>query len=226
MLKSLAVKLGRSLPEQLLARVHELNHLKTLLRLQDINCVLDVGANIGQFASELRMIGYTGRIVSFEPTRHVFKQLQTNFRSDTLWSGHCVALGSKSGPAIINVAHNLTVLSSFHPLKTARTDVRPETVEMRRLDELENIVGEHERVFLKMDTQGFDVEVFNGARAILPRVLGLQSEICIDPLYDGMPSYLEALSTYTDAGFALYDMSLVSRAADGCLVEMNCFMRR
>ena len=48
--------------------------LKALNRF-DVDLVLDVGANVGQFASELRLVGYKGSFVSFEPLSVAHKTL-------------------------------------------------------------------------------------------------------------------------------------------------------
>jgi hypothetical protein len=82
------------------------------------------------------------------------------------------------------------------------------------------------RIFLKMDTQGYDLEVFSGATGALDRVLGLQSELSVRPLYEGMPHYIQSLETYQSAGFDLYNLSVVNRIETGGLLELNCFMRR
>jgi FkbM family methyltransferase len=202
--------------------------LKRLLDAHEINCVLDVGANRGQYASELRGIGFSGRIVSFEPVSSEFKALSDLFKDDTNWRGHQLALGSTDGSATI-IVPRLTVLSSLRPLVKDEPGARTEVVEVRRLDRIfdstiEGVPGP--RVLLKMDTQGFDVEVFKGAGRCLDSICALQSEISIQPLYKGMPHYLEALRIYEEAGFELHDLTVVLRAGDGALRELNCFMVR
>lgn len=232
MLKGIALRLiasGCRVPQQeRFERLQELGMLKRLLDAHAINCVLDVGANRGQYASELRGIGFCGRIVSFEPVPSEFKVLSDSFRDDTNWKGYQLALGSTDGSATITVPR-LTVLSSLRPLIRDEPGARTEVVEVRRLDRILESAIEGvptPNVLLKMDTQGFDVEVFKGAEGCLGSIRALQSEISIQPLYEGMPHYLEALRIYEDSGFELHDLTVVARNEDGGLQELNCFMVR
>lgn len=218
---------GWRVPQQArLDRLHELVMLKDLLDSLEINCVLDVGANRGQFARELRGIGFVGQIVSFEPVRREFSNLYEAFRHDSKWKGYQLALGSADKSGTINVPR-LTVLSSLLPPVKEEPESTLEPVEIRRLDQLFSKAIEavySPRVLLKMDTQGYDIEVFKGAEGCLGEICALQSEISVRPLYKGMPHYLDALRIYEEAGFVLHDLTVVSRAHGGSLQELNCFM--
>ncbi len=225
-LKAVSLKVG--LPEARLDRVTELIHLKALLALTRINCVLDVGANRGQFSHELRAIGYRGLIVSFEPVESEYRSMQTRFADDRAWIGRQFALGSAPATLTMRVP-KLTVMSSLLEPVAFEADTRSETVAVQRLDAvLPAMLAaiDRPRVFLKMDTQGYDLEVFKGASACMDLIFGLQSELSVQPLYRAMPHYLEALAMYEAAGFDLYNLSVVNRVADGGLLELNCFMKR
>lgn len=231
LMKSLAqwgIAHGMPLPHAPWERVSELWFLRDLLLELEVDCVLDVGANRGQFALELRGIGYAGRIVSFEPIASEFEALRTAFSKDTRWHGLNLALGSTDEVKTLTIPR-LSVLSSLLDSRVEEPNARVEQVVVRRLDGLfaEALAGAAcRRVFLKMDTQGFDLEVFRGAAGCLDRICGLQSELSIQPLYRRMPHYLEALSAYEAAGFELHNLSVVGRAPDHGLIELNGLMRR
>jgi hypothetical protein len=71
------------------------------------------------------------------------------------------------------------------------------------------------------------VEVVKGAREVLPHVMLLQSEISVDPIYEGMPHYLEALAFYESLGFTLMSLFPVARtSAYGNIIEYDCLMAR
>ncbi len=230
-LKPLALRLvaaGLRLPEWQIDRVIEMARLRDLLRSLAVDCVLDVGANHGQYAADLRAVGYRGRIISFEPVRREFDELQGAFAHDRHWSGFQIALGSTNGTANLMVPE-ATVFSSFlTPLRPMPGTTQAD-VEVRRLDSvLPRLLPEtpRPRVFLKMDTQGFDLEVFRGAEQCLGWIVGLQSEVSVEPIYAGMPHYLESLREYEAHGYLLHHVAVVNRTSQQDLLELNCYMRR
>lgn len=122
-----------------------------------------------------------------------------------------------------------SVYSSFLEKLDSQQGLTPQEVQVKRLDDIfpSLIQGiESPKVFLKMDTQGFDLEVFKGAAGCLEHIVGIQSELSIQPIYKGMPHYLEALQVYESAEFELFNLSPVNRTDNGRIIELNCFMRR
>lgn len=212
-------------------------HLKQLLPKLGIDCLLDVGANHGQYGSMLRRSGYQGRIASFEPVKASFEILRARAAKDPQWSVFNYALGAKAGEQMIHVSRS-TVMASFldatefshKQFPDGMPVARDEKVTIRTLDEVFGLVTEGlkaPRVFLKMDTQGFDLRVFAGAKRSLPLVRGLQTEISIQAIYEEMPDYLESLTTYTKAGFVMTGLYPVSRDKQTlALIELDCVMRR
>jgi FkbM family methyltransferase len=204
-----------------------------LARLR-VDLVLDVGANEGQFARELRTF-YKGPLVSIEPASQPFAVLQAASAGDAEWRTVRTALGRAQTTAQLNVA-GVTAFSSLlrvrdatlHRYPAAASTVQRETVTVRRLDSLlDEICGDAGamRIFLKMDTQGYDLEVFAGLGRWLDRIVGLQSEVSLRPLYDDMPHWIESLSTYEQAGFSVVGMFPVVRI-DGSVIEYDCLLAK
>jgi len=209
-------------------------HLRELFGQLEINCVLDVGAHVGQYGRFLRNIGYTGRIVSFEPVLANFAQLEQLRATDPNWTALRMALGNREGTMPINVA-NVTQFSSF--LSPSRysldefagySDVeRTEVVDIARLDRVfpSLISGlAAPRVFLKLDTQGYDINVLDGAGDCLSAVAALQSELSVKPLYEGMTDYLHAMSYLNGKGFEATGVFPVVRDKHLRIMEFDCVM--
>jgi FkbM family methyltransferase len=158
-------------------------HLVELLTRLRIDCVLDVGAHDGIYGSLLRQLGYTGRIVSFEPVEANFERLRRRAGSD--WTVVRLALGSASGEKRITLARDPMLHSFLQPnpygleaLPDQIPTVGSETVQVARLDEVyDEYVRPGDRVFLKVDTQGYDADVLDGAGDRLADVLALQVEL-------------------------------------------------
>lgn len=213
------------------------SHLKQLFRLMGIDCVLDVGANQGQYGMMLRKAGYKGRIVSFEPVKATYDILKKRAAGDAEWRLFNCALGAKAGEQEIHVTRSTVFASFLDPNEFSRRkypDAMPvehsETVRIRTLDEVypEAIAGlKAPKVFLKLDTQGFDLQAFAGGKNTIPTVLGMQTELSIQAIYKDMPDYLQALETYTKAGFVISGLYPVSRDRETlALIELDCVMRR
>ena len=210
-------------------------HVAGILAMYRVNCVIDVGANRGQYARELRQAGYGGHIASFEPVPDDYARLAAAARGDERWTVHPYALGREDGVIEMNAVPG-TLSSLLEPTRFgARRYERlrePRTVEVavRRLDGLLDAVlapVTAPRPYLKLDTQGFDLEVFAGLGERAAGFVGMQSELALMRIYEGMPRLPEALATYEAAGFevtGLYPVSRQSRTAR--VLEFDCVMVR
>ena len=212
-------------------------HLRMLLATLAVNCIIDVGAHDGEFYRAMRNTGYTGRIVSFEPFPRSFTNLQRETAGDPEWRGYQVALGRQAGSLELNVPDSTGFASFLKPndylgarFPWARWEGRTERVRVDRLDNIysEIVAGiDKPRVFLKMDTQGWDGNVVEGASDALPDVQLLQSEISVVPIYHGMLDIVDSLSLYTRLGFQVTSLFPVTFDADDVRVlEYDCVMFR
>src|SRR5690242_4792078 len=85
----------------------ESGRLAAMFAHHGVNLVLDVGANVGQFAQGLRRAGYSGRILSFEPLAQAHGRLLSAARSDPNWTiAPRVAIGDQEGEIEIHVSGN------------------------------------------------------------------------------------------------------------------------
>jgi FkbM family methyltransferase len=201
--------------------------LSELFGLCGIDCVIDVGANIGQYHDFLRReVGFRGPVHSFEPVGSTAEVLMKRAATDPAWTVQRCALGQQSGQTEINVMKSTGFSSIFRPkpglFDDKNTIAWSETVPMRRLDSFD-ITG---NLYLKLDTQGSDLEVFSGAAGLLSQVRAMQSELSIIPIYYGTPSWQESLAAYQAAGFALSDFFPVTRDERQRTIEFDCVLVR
>lgn len=208
--------------------------LRRLLEHHRIDLVVDVGANEGQFARRLRRI-YSGDIVSFEPIALPFDRLARTAADDPRWTVHQMALGSADATSVMHVASDTVFSSLLAANDFSRQRFRQSIVEteqvvtVRRLDDVLGPVlsaRPTSRVFLKLDTQGYDLEVFRGLGQYVGTVAMMQSEVSLIPIYDGMPHWTESIATYERAGFAVAGMFPVNHDTAGRVIEYDCLLVR
>jgi FkbM family methyltransferase len=216
MLKKTIKKLARSLGVDLKrynVQTSEAAKMQRLLAYHNIDLVFDVGANIGQYAKLLRELGYSGRIVSFEPLSSAYSQLKAVSKKEPLWEiAPQTAIGNQEGEIVINIAGN-SYSSSALPMLDAHLESAPEsaysgseTVKLSRLDTLakDYIKSETKSIFLKIDVQGLEKQVIEGATAILPLVKGIKLELSLVPLYEGQVLFKEMIDIVEKLGYELY----------------------
>jgi FkbM family methyltransferase len=194
--------------------------------------VLDVGANAGQYGAEIRRNGYAGRIVSFEPASETFARLRQAAGSDSLWTARQLALGSEPGAATLNLAANEGKSSSFLEQRdvsfgtTATMQyVGTETVEVSTLE----LVGpevwsarRHDRIALKVDVQGLELQVLDGGGSFLDHVQAIETELSLYPMYEEQPDWRELVDRIEGLGFVLFAVDPgYSDPKSGRLVEMD-----
>lgn len=213
------------------------HHLVNLFKRLDINCVLDVGANKGQYGLTLRLNGYEGNIISFEPIEENYIHLNRRCKKDPRWYAYNVALGSCEKTQIINVTESSDFSSFLSPNTYAESQfgdevrvVRTEVVHIKRLDSIIEDIKKDlgiSRFFLKTDTQGYDLEVLDGASNYCDEILGMQSELSLIPIYEGMRGFTESLTEFHSRGFEITGLFPVTRDVRTLrVIECDCIMIR
>lgn len=177
----------------------------------EINLIFDVGANSGQYALQLRELGYGGKIVSFEPLGAAFQQLNKVASRDDSWWAQNVALGNKVGFDYINVSRNscssslLNMLSSHYDAAPDSIYVDKEKIEIKKLDDIfSDYYESSDNVLLKIDAQGYEKHILEGAINSLKWIKGIQMEMSLIPLYEGSPLFTDMIKFMEENGFRLY----------------------
>lgn len=209
--------------------------LRLICQRYAISAALDIGANRGQFRDFLRSdVGFQGPVHSFEPVSALAAGMAARRGSDATWHIHDYALGPEAGSREINVM----AASDFSSFLAPRDDVtaafapknavqRTERVEVRTLDAVAAALGiDPPRTFVKIDTQGWDLEVARGGRDTLSKVAAIQTEVSVRPIYRGMPDYAQTLAFFSELGFHLSDFFIVSSDERLRAIEFDCLMVR
>jgi FkbM family methyltransferase len=210
-IKSAALALGVELRRHDVAYSEHARFFQ-LLRTKQIDLVLDVGANGGEYGEWLRAGGYRGAILSFEPLAAAYAQLERAAAAHPPWQlAPRAAVGAADGTIEINVAGN-SVSSSILPMERKHLDAAPESrfvavekVPLMRLDGFSHPSLDAGRaILLKIDTQGYEMPVLEGAERLLERVTGVQIELSLTPLYAGQALYRTVLDWLAARGFGLW----------------------
>jgi len=214
---------------------HEINHLKRFVDEFEVDCIFDIGANRGQYASMLRkQVGFKGAIISFEPIDHAANHIETIRQNDPDWSVEQIAVSNANGQKEFSImAHEQ--FSSFsaphknqpNSTKTANKTVKKisvttETLESAYLRHKKKL--KFQRPFLKMDTQGHDATVVRSGASIIHEFVGLQSELSIAPLYETSMSFADAIALYEELGFTLSAFTPNNAGHFPQLLETDCIM--
>jgi FkbM family methyltransferase len=200
-----------------------------------IDVVLDVGANAGQFAHHLRRdLAFKGRIYSFEPLSVPFRRLQSRAAQDPDWHAFNFALGDVKGIATINVAANsessslLEMLPSHVEAAPQSKFVGTEDVDVRTLDAIfDDLCQPGEGVYLKIDTQGFEGRVLQGADRSLPKIDTLQVEMSLTPLYSNELTFGELYQLLLGKGYAMVGLEPgFTNPQTGRLLQVDAIFHR
>jgi FkbM family methyltransferase len=186
---------------------------KAILEKFGVDLIIDVGANTGIYGKESRGIGYKGHIVSFEPLKDAFEMLEENTRNDPYWKVYNFALGAENKTEEINISANshsssiLDILDAHTSAEASASYVGRQEIQIHTLDSIfGDIKGNAKEIYLKLDTQGFELNVLKGGNNSLPYINTIQLEMSLSRLYDGQPLYADLMDYLHAHGYQLIDI--------------------
>ena len=194
-----------------------------------IDRVIDVGANSGQYGQAIRSMGYRGSIISIEPLPEAYRVLAQRAATDRDWRVMRLALGTSDSRAVLYVAGN-SYSSSLYPLTATHQRAAPDAaavreieVDVRRLDGLgEDLIGTSIRPLLKLDTQGSELDILQGAGSTVGRFAGVHVELSLAEMYAGAPGMRDVNDWLEAQGFVLAEIEPeFSDPATGRLLQVN-----
>jgi FkbM family methyltransferase len=206
-----------------------------LMDLSRSSLVLDVGANEGQFALDILKRESSRRIVSFEPLPGAYDRLRRNAARYPVWTvAERMAIGEADGVVQVN-ASEFSPSSSIRESTERNLKAFPGTSSTGKVDaplkRLDEVAGRYsnpdDRFYLKIDTQGFEREVIKGSTGIMDRIVAVQAEMNLVPMYDGAALMDEMVALMSSFGFKLFGISNGSRDPETSeLLEADGFFIR
>jgi FkbM family methyltransferase len=181
---------------------------RRLLERRAVTVVVDVGANCGQYGAMLRAHGYRGTLLSYEPLPDAFRKLRERAAADGKWQAQQAAVGAANGVATLHVAQNL-VSSSILPMTARHVAAAPASHTIQSIEVQTVTLAEilapitQASTLVKIDTQGYESQVLDGAGAHLSHVSLLEVELSLVELYGGQPLFREIDARLVAAGFGL-----------------------
>lgn len=199
-----------------------------------IKTVIDIGANTGVFAQEMRKKFPEAQLYMFEPLSDCFAQVMKAFAHDQKAKAFPIALGDTKGSTVIE-------RSSFHPSSSLRhmTDLHKElypkskgssqeTIQINTLDEVLWKIELSEHLLVKIDVQGYEDKVLMGGKNVMQRASAAILETSYLPLYEGQPLFNDICRLMDELGFLYYgDLHRHYHPVNGTLLyEDSLFLKK
>lgn len=201
-------------------------------QLPHVETILDVGANVGQFALAAARHYPEATIYSFEPLPDIFEELKANTADNHKIRPLNWAIGSYTGKISIN--QNLySRLSSCLEINETNDNPRysenktiPVTVDIFKLNDLKNIIAISEPALLKLDVQGMEAEVLRGGAHLLSQIDYILCETAMVELYKGQPLFKDIHELLTRLGYELVAPLYINKARSGKIIEVDVLYQR
>jgi len=190
----------------------KLEYKNEIARLRNVGkktfvTIIDIGANIGQFASHARVAFPNAQILSFEPIEDCFQQLKAGFSNDPNFKAFNCAIGKSSRKSTFHY-NDYAPSSSILEISTTHISHFPKTahsttttIEERMFEEVVDIGSIAAPCLIKIDVQGYELEVIKNNGAMLKAADAVIIETSFKQLYKGQPLFDEVYNEMTKLGF-------------------------
>lgn len=191
------------------------------INYNSIKTIIDIGANEGQFAERMINLGFNNTIISFEPMTKQYDRLvknaqKTKFRDINWIVEKKCAIGSKKDCKEIfisgkNQSSSLMNLSKKHiEISPEFNVVENENVEVETLDNFKDKILSYEKNYLlKIDVQGFELEVLKGSSQILNFINCIFIEVSHENLYQNQPKSIDVINFLIEKNFSIWSIDHV-----------------
>ena len=199
--------------------------------LKNIFCktIIDIGANRGQFSLVARHCFKNAQIFAFEPLPEPFKTLKNIFVHDEMIEFYQMAIGSASVSQQMHISQR-DDSSSLLPITELQNRVFPGTkekavinVDVKPLDSILKKNSIRRPALLKIDVQGYELEVLKGCKDIIPLLSYVYVECSYQELYQGQPLANEIISFLNQQGFNLKGVYNTNYDALGKAIQSDMF---
>jgi len=199
----------------------------------NIKTVLDVGASDGAFSTKARSIFPDAMIYAFEPIPQSYDKLIKKFKADSKFKAFNVALGDNTGKLDFFKNEHIGA-SSFMKISDLQINAHPYTkdyskikVNIDRLDNYTEDLKINPNILLKLDVQGYEIEVLKGAEKLLEEVKIVFSEVCFDYLYEGQPLFGDIIDFLSLRGYRISGIENIAQSIkDGTYLNADVFFIR
>jgi len=194
-----------------------------------IEVIIDVGANVGQFAIDMRRSGFKGHIHSFEPVKQIFRKLEKTASKDPNWSVYNLGLGAHETKSMIHVSQNdglsssILEMNSIHLLNFPNSHTSYlEEILLSNVDTQLKLLGlDPKNCLLKIDVQGFESQVLLGASESLSKIPLLFIEASLVPLYREEKDLIKLLNLLSSFNHHVIDVYRGVQTKNGKLLQVD-----
>lgn len=177
------------------------------IRSLKINTVIDIGANTGQFAKEIRSKIPQAKIYSFEPIKECFRKLKENMLTDKNFDSFNFAIGNENTKIKINKSEytpssSILEMSENHKkLFPHTTKHEDEEIETKKLDDVVKNLNLEKEILIKIDVQGFEMKVIAGGEKTFKTARAIIIENSFIELYKSQPTFDDIYNRLKNYGF-------------------------